>query len=473
MYKPLSYGMKFARGSEWFALSRNFTTYLVGELEKNNSAMHEIWTDALLLYQPDETFFHTALLNSPFCKRNPNRHLHYISDILPEKIQHGDQDEIGTRSPAFLSPTDFKHIVLEKAKRPVFFVRKLNDATHQPTIKLCQQLDTIGSSQTRSGSAAWPGLLEWLQTHLAQWIGQNLTVNESCSLEGSDDLSDPEAICGLRLSREMHNQAGASAEAQRTDARFRPESWIIERTGTTGGALYRLIERFAMPSTGSAAAFGMALLVARLGTGWDETHRFTEEVNVVPRRPKRLSLATYWTPFEADVGDLPHVLVDWGNCVVKKPMHDIHFWGSPLVFESCDTPSAGIGRIRLKLKKGGKTVALAWRDFFAFDDMNEVPFKQMRRFFQLEEFESKARAKKKKRKEQLLLQLVLAFLASPLSLSGLSGLAVSQRRPIGALFRGDLSRRESRTVSSPSPARYVQDSIIMWLFHRRKSTASN
>lgn len=392
----MSYGMKFARGSEWFALSRGFTTYLVGELEKKNSAMHEIWTDALLLYQPDETFFHTALLNSPFCKRNPNRHLHYISDILPEKIQHGDQDEIGTRSPAFLSPADFKHIVVEKAKRPVFFARKLNNAMHQPTITLCQQLDSI-RSRTRSGSPAWPGLLEWLQTHLAKWIGKNLTVNESCSFESADvSLSDPqEASCGLRLSREMpmQDQIGAEAEAQRTDTRFRPESWIIERTD---GSLYRLIERFAMPSAGSAAAFGMTLLVARLGTGWDETHRFTEQVNIVPRSllKQRLSLATYWAPFEADVGSLPHVLVDWGNCVVKKPMHDMHFWGSPLVFESCETPSAGIGRIRLKLKKDGKTVALAWRDFFAFDDMNEVPLEQMRRFFEI--FRVEARKKEEK-----------------------------------------------------------------------------
>ena len=398
MYKPLSYGMKFARGSEWFALTRDFGSYLTAELKVQHSAMHEVWTDALLLYQPDETFFHTALLNSPFCGRHANRHLHYISAIVPEKIQHGGQDEIGTRSPAYLTQLDFKEILLEKAKRPVFFARKLDDATHEATINLCQQLDAqkgLASEPERHHS--WPGLLDWLQEHLAKWLDlKKLPANESnesCSL---DENADRAGACGLRLNRlsilsrtPPLPPSSMEGEAQRTDLRFTPETWLIKQAGQSS-AKYRLVERFAVPPARTARAFGMALLVVRLGTGWsEEAERFTEHVSIVRsgrsgRSGKSLSLATYWAPHVTDVGDLPQVLADWGKCVVKQQMYDVHVWGSPLILPSCERLSPGIQRVRLKLQGGDKTVVLAWRDFLMFDRMEEVRLDQMRRFFELQ-----------------------------------------------------------------------------------------
>ena len=368
--------MKFARGSEWFALTRDFANYLTAELRKQSSAMHEVWTDALLLYQPDETFFHTALLNSPFCTKHANRHLHYISTILPEKIQHGGQDEIGTRSPAYLTPADFEPILIEKAKRPIFFARKLREASHEPTIKLRKKLDAQKAlAPHRVNKSDWPGLQEWLENKLPEWIDsialQNFTINGSC-LDG--------ASLGLRLVRESPFLSGslygsAQTEAQWTDLRFVPETWLLE------GTEYRLVERFAVPPV-RVAAFGMALLIARLGTGWSEERKRFSHVSIVPHG-KSLSLVTYWAPHVADVGDLPEVIVDWGSCVVKQQMYDVHFWGSPLVLPSCDQPSLGIRRVRLKLQRGGRAVSLAWRDFLVFDRMEDVRLDHMRRFFAL------------------------------------------------------------------------------------------
>ncbi len=376
MYKPLSYGMKFARGSEWFVLSRGFVNYLTTEIKKRNSAMHEIWTDALLLYQPDETFFHTALLNSPLCLHNAKRHMHYISTILPEKIQHGSHDEIGTRSPAYLTEMDFQQLLLEKAKRPIFFARKFGDATHQPTIKLCQRIDRQ-ATLTSQRPTWWPGLPDWLEEHLAEWIDLKPS-NASCSSDPDSDETD-ETETGIRLlGREppLPNDS-IEGEAQRSDLRFAPEVWVLQHSGVQ----YGLVERFAVQ--GHARGFGLALLAARVGTGWSETaERFTEHVNIVAA-DLPVSLATYWAPHLADIGDLPQVLVDWGNCVVKRRIHEAHLWGSPLVIPSCQTPSIGLQRVRLKLERG-TAQALAWLDFLTFQRMDDVPLEQMRRFFELE-----------------------------------------------------------------------------------------
>ena len=78
------------------------------------------------------------------------------------------------------------------------------------------------------------------------------------------------------------------------------------------------------------------------------------------------------------------MLADWGKCVVKQQMYDVHVWGSPLILPSCERLSLGIQRVSLKLQGGDKTVVLAWRDFLMFDRMEEVRLDQMRRFFELQ-----------------------------------------------------------------------------------------
>ena len=381
MYKPLSYGMKFARGSEWLALTWSFSHYLMKELDKSDSAMREIWFDALLLYQPDESFFHTALLNSPFCTKHANRHLHYIPPILPEKHQHGTQDEIGTRSPAFLTADDYEDVLREKAIRPIFFTRKLRDVPDEPTMRLCQKLDHRENQNNLTlADISWPGLQPWLVKHFAEWIALNMSKglpNDSDASCGQDELQ--------LLGREVWL---LDDQAQRIDLRFTPESWFFS---VRQWATYRLVERFAVPpSTSGAGRFGFALLAAKLGTAWlDESEKFTGHVSIVPlasasgRTPK-VSLATYWSPYVPDP-DLVEVLIDWGSCQTQKQMQDTHKWGAPLVFQLGCNVREGMHRVLVKLRKGDATQLVAWRDFLVFDAMEDVSLDHMRRFFDLEE----------------------------------------------------------------------------------------
>ncbi|CAK9065267.1 unnamed protein product [Durusdinium trenchii] len=396
MYKPLSYGMKFARGSEWLALTWDFSRYLMKELEKLHSPMHEVWTDALLLYQPDESFFHTALLNSPFCMRHVNRHLHYIPTILPEKILHGKQDEIGTRSPAFLTAADYSAILEEKAARPIFFARKLQDAPHEATMRLCRKLD---SRSTQDGTSwafreiAWPGLLQWLEEHLEKWMalkrpsGSSSTSDTEPS-ESNGSCPDEAAQRNSSLQWLKREPSLPRDGAQRTEQRFTPESWHF---GNAQSATYRLVERLATPKRGlgmpGAGGFGMSLLVARLGTAWlEESEIFEGHVSIVPSRGKMLSFVTYWSPQVPDP-DLPEVLVagPGKSCQARKKMEEIHKWGTPLVLQlACDLPP-GLHRVQVKLRKDGATQAVAWRDFLVFQAMRDVGLDHMRRFFDLEE----------------------------------------------------------------------------------------
>ena len=232
MHKPLSFGMKFARGSEWLALTWDFCQYLAQEVQRPGSAMYEVWRDALMLYQPDETFFQSALLNSPFCWKHANRNLHYIS-ALSEQMLHGRLDEIGTRSPKFLAHSDWQDVSRESSLRPIFFARKVREVPPGPS--------QPAAERPNGNENGWQGLELWFQRH--SW--ENVSLSDCATVQ---------RLPGDRWAVEA----------------WRWQSW-------------RLRERVARGA-----------VAVRLGTAWRDG--FKGSVSVVESSSKSFDVATYWAP---------------------------------------------------------------------------------------------------------------------------------------------------------------------------------
>ena len=399
MHKPLSFGMRFARGSEWVALTVEFAKYLATEIEKPSSAMREVWDDALLLYQPDETFFQTAILNSPFCQRHMNMILHHVPAVQ-ERRTHGAHDEIGTRSPADFSQLDLALLLdARQHSQPRFFARKFPNMTEQPAVELCRQLDNIMHERAYDMSKRpWQGLQSWLAGNFTKWARlAGLTEDLACPVDGSGTDT-----CTENGHVQLVGRLGATKPtmAPTVSSMWSPETWVLRVAGESSVAL---LERFAVPAVPSGSLrpppwsmMGVSLLAARVGTGWiAERGEFEGHVNVVPLTScsaRDVQLAIYWAPhvpnLEADI----QVMVEWlapdgqycgqvnaqlVGCPVRVSL--------PRACARTARPGTWTTKMHLQDLKNKIPAkrALAFREFIVYSNFTDVSVLQMQRFFEL------------------------------------------------------------------------------------------
>ncbi|OLP86065.1 Xylosyltransferase 1 [Symbiodinium microadriaticum] len=401
MHKPLSFGMHFARGSEWVALTFAFAKYLVREIDTPSSAMHEIWKDCLLLYQPDEAFFQTAILNSRFCRHHVSMTLHHIPAVLLERRTHGKHDEIGTRSPNVFSHEDLA--VLLDAQQPRFFARKFLNVTGEPTSELCRRLDDLNQErELNTAKMSWKGLLPWLEANFTTWAqlaGLAPWGNLTCPARGMGESCEEASIQLLgRLG------SGKSATAPTRAGRWSPETWLLQIRGSDLTVL--LSERFAVPMLApegfAGTSIGVALLATRIGTGWRrERGEFEGHVGVIPATSlsaRDLHLAIYWGPIVPDPDTDIQSVVDWmtpdgTKCGQTKVQlsKESHLSGCPVgvaVPHDCARmarPGTWAARIRLRGATSKTSSAVfALREFAVYASFEDLSVVQMQRFFGLE-----------------------------------------------------------------------------------------
>ncbi|CAE7646976.1 Xylt1 [Symbiodinium sp. CCMP2456] len=399
MHKPLSFGMHFARGSEWVALTFDFAKYLVLEID-TPSAMQEIWKDCLLLYQPDEAFFQTAILNSRFCRRHVSMTLHHIP-VLLERRTHGTHDEIGTRSPKVFSHEDLA--VLQDARQPRFFARKFLNVTGEPTSELCRRLDDLNQErQLDTAKLSWKGFLPWLEDNFTTWAqlaGLAPWGNFTCPARGMGESCEEASI---RLLGRLGS--GKSATAPARAGRWSPETWLLQIRGSDLTVL--LSERFAVPTLAPdgfvGTGIGVALLATRIGTGWRrEQGEFEGHVGIIPvtsLSARDVHLAIYWGPIVPDPDTDSQAVVDWmtpnsTKCGQTKVQlsKESHLSGCPVgvaIPHDCARmarPGTWATRIRLRGATSKTSSAVfALREFAVYASFEDLSVVQMQRFFGLE-----------------------------------------------------------------------------------------
>ncbi|XP_022243478.1 xylosyltransferase 1-like isoform X2 [Limulus polyphemus] len=131
--RTLPWGIQIDGGSDWVALSRDFCTYVVKENNELLTGLKTVFSYTLL---PAESFFHTVLQNSEYCKKIIDNNLHVTNWKRKQgcKCQYRHVvDWCGC------SPNDFKIDDWPRIKatenRPFFFGRKFEPVVNQQIIE--------------------------------------------------------------------------------------------------------------------------------------------------------------------------------------------------------------------------------------------------------------------------------------------------------------------------------------------------
>lgn len=131
--RELPTGIQIDGGSDWVALSRNFVAYITQD-EKDDliKGLMKIFQHTLL---PAESFFHTALRNSEFCKTYIDNNLHVTNwkRRLGCKCQYKHVVDWCGCSPNDFKPEDWPRLQATETKQ-LFFARKFEPSINQAVI---------------------------------------------------------------------------------------------------------------------------------------------------------------------------------------------------------------------------------------------------------------------------------------------------------------------------------------------------
>ncbi|XP_075224237.1 xylosyltransferase oxt isoform X2 [Lycorma delicatula] len=131
--RVLPWGIAMDGGSDWVALSRPFVTFLANW--RNDSLLSGLVTVFKYTLLPAESFFHTALRNSKFCKTYTDNNLHVTNwkRRLGCKCQYKHIVDWCGCSPNNFKPEDWPRIQATET-RPLFFARKFEPIINQAVL---------------------------------------------------------------------------------------------------------------------------------------------------------------------------------------------------------------------------------------------------------------------------------------------------------------------------------------------------
>jgi len=329
MHKPAQYGLHFVRGSEWVALTYDFAKEVAEGLDQKDSAIAAVWRDSLLQYQPDESFFHSAIANVASCAFHVNRNLHFITGI-DVKSKHGEKDEVGTRSPATMTEDYLPAITAAKKALPRFFTRKLLDYDKPETARLIQRLDE---------AAACPPVWKDVTKKAPGWL-EGL-------LQGRVD-----GAAEFRAKYEV--KEGAQVWRAGPDSSCPSEEWSCRpselRIGSSAGARVILAEKFGVWPRAKMNR-RPDVLALRVGTKWCDTSlRFLGSAGLVHVGEQPAAVVHLLQTTESAHYKLTVEWVSPGKAITKSGPKEVYVGHEPVSFRIPAGASLTTGEWTVKIR---------------------------------------------------------------------------------------------------------------------------
>lgn len=155
--RKLPKGIIFSGGSDWFALPRSFTEYII----KNKNNSDDLVAPLLQMFNytllPAESFFHTLALNSEFCDRYVDNNLRVNNWRRNQSCgcqKRAVVDWCGC-SPQIYRLSDFQRLKNLSESKDLFFARKFDSTISQNVISKVEQSLLRRKQDINLSSAYW------------------------------------------------------------------------------------------------------------------------------------------------------------------------------------------------------------------------------------------------------------------------------------------------------------------------------
>ncbi|CAJ1440894.1 unnamed protein product [Effrenium voratum] len=340
-------GLRYASGSQWFAISRELAS-LVGFNSTNPTCMvGTIFYDLTAVKQPDESFFQVTVLNSEFCTRYSDYTLHWTDKDSMRQVR-SLTSEYNILSPGVLSfPKDAAKVQeVREQSLWAFFARKFDDSKESSQLK-----DYLDSQSGRNARKTWTSVRIPAAGRLMHVLASSLL--QPTSLE--------------RLRRNVD----ALFHVQMLRANLGFERYIYFR------------EKLSMPTIASS------LLSLRVGCSWNKTELvFDGDVSAVsasssgPHGCPSLWAVAHWRMSKKPVSE--ELLLVWtdpgGTPMQQAPIsiseHSVLLW-----HRYTATQSLTHGRWSLEVRSSNQVIAR--RHFFAYGNPLQIPWQDVQEYFDI------------------------------------------------------------------------------------------
>ncbi|CAJ1369317.1 unnamed protein product [Effrenium voratum] len=340
-------GLRYASGSQWFAISRELAS-LVGFNSTNPTCMvGTIFYDLTAVKQPDESFFQVTVLNSEFCTRYSDYTLHWTDKDSMRQVR-SLTSEYNILSPGVLSfPKDAAKVQeVREQSLWAFFARKFDDSKESSQLK-----DYLDSQSGRNARKTWTSVRIPAAGRLMHVLASSLL--QPTSLE--------------RLRRNVD----ALFHVQMLRANLGFERYIYFR------------EKLSMPTIASS------LLSLRVGCSWNKTELvFDGDVSAVsasssgPHGCPSLWAVAHWRMSKKPVSEeLLLVWIDPGGTPMQQAPISISEHSVLLWHRYTATQSLTHGRWSLEVRSSNQVIAR--RHFFAYGNPLQIPWQDVQEYFDI------------------------------------------------------------------------------------------
>lgn len=285
-----------ASGPNLVAVSRALADYINATQSTPGEPVQQILEDLGILQQPDEKFFQTVMLNSPFCRAHVRWSFHIwdrpglkADDKSPEVAG----PELKMLTPPLLSDAFLPRLVEVKERRlAVFFARKFDN---NRTAAMQDAIDAAGDSADSAGSwHALGGVADlWARALLSALLGPGAEVAGTAVLRREREGAlggGPPVVAPTRLRARVRAPCASSSSPESAAQRARRCAGLV--------ALEELGWRMAAALGAAPQASGLPLIGAiRIGAGWSpERMDFNGAVAAIPEaQAGGITAVIYWS----------------------------------------------------------------------------------------------------------------------------------------------------------------------------------
>ncbi|CAE7906773.1 oxt [Symbiodinium sp. KB8] len=340
-------GMRYASGSQWFAVTRGMASTVASSFSNASTLIGTIFRDLTAVKQPDESFFQAVVLNTQFCTSYSDFTLHWTDKDSMREVR-SLTSEYSILSPGVLGNLkDFAKI--EEVRQQslwAFFARKFDDSPESSQLK--DRLDAESSRQSRP---------KWIMASVPS-VARVVEVLAS-------------SLAVVKSVKRLQRNHDGIFNLQTLQLQLEPGHEIQVR------------EKLATPK------LPHPLLALRVGCDWNKTELvFDGDVSAVsasstgPHRCPSLWAVAHWRMSKKPISQ--EVVLVWidprGTPMQHAPIsiseHSVLLW-----HRYTATQPLPQGQWSLEVRSNDHVIAR--RHFFAYGDPSDIPWRSVREYFDI------------------------------------------------------------------------------------------